>query len=382
MSKHKHMRLPNGFGQISEIKNSRLRKPFRAMVTVGKSPTTGRPICRLLKPEAYFRTYNEAYMALMEYNRNPYDISKDVSMQAIYDEWYKMKSESGIGDAALKSIALSWKYCSSIHQISIRNIKTQQIRDVIETGTANIKGKTQTAPPATKVKIKSLLCQLFDYALSYDLVDKNYARNYIIPPNITKEASTVESGHISYTDEEILNLWQNITDPIAQLVIIQCYSGWRPNELLGLKISDVDLENWSFTGGMKTEAGKDRTVPIHTAIRDLVRHFYQISVLDGSEFLFTWHWRNSKHVVPIEYHQYRRGLVSLATRIGLNPEHRSHDARKHFVTMAKKSRVDEYALKYLVGHTITDLTEKIYTDRDLEWLREEIEKIKPPVGVV
>ena len=32
---NKRRRLPNGFGQISEIKNRKLRNPFRAMITVG-----------------------------------------------------------------------------------------------------------------------------------------------------------------------------------------------------------------------------------------------------------------------------------------------------------------------------------------------------------
>ena len=43
--------------------------------------------------------------------------------------------------------------------------------------------------------------------------------------------------------------------------------------------------------------------------------------------------------------------------------------------MGKKAGVNEYALKKMVGHIITDLTERVYTDRDLEWLRNEIEKI-------
>ena len=46
--KNKRRRLPNGFGQISEIKNKRLNKPFRAMVTVGKT-NTGKAICKPLK---------------------------------------------------------------------------------------------------------------------------------------------------------------------------------------------------------------------------------------------------------------------------------------------------------------------------------------------
>ena len=44
--------------------------------------------------------------------------------------------------------------------------------------------------------------------------------------------------------------------------------------------------------------------------------------------------------------------------------------------MAKKYKVDEYAIKYMVGHQITDITEKVYTRREFAWLREEIEKIK------
>ena len=55
--------------------------------------------------------------------------------------------------------------------------------------------------------------------------------------------------------------------------------------------------------------------------------------------------------------------------------HRPHDPRMTFITMAKKAEVDEYTIKKLVGHRITDITEAAYTDRDLEWLRAELEKI-------
>ena len=44
--------------------------------------------------------------------------------------------------------------------------------------------------------------------------------------------------------------------------------------------------------------------------------------------------------------------------------------------MAKKATVDEYAIKYIVGHAVNDLTEKVYTQRDIQWLKSEIEKIK------
>ena len=56
-------------------------------------------------------------------------------------------------------------------------------------------------------------------------------------------------------------------------------------------------------------------------------------------------------------------------------DHRPHDPRKTFITMAKKAEVDEYVIKRLIGHRITDITEGTYTERDLEWLRAELEKM-------
>lgn len=62
--------------------------------------------------------------------------------------------------------------------------------------------------------------------------------------------------------------------------------------------------------------------------------------------------------------------------LGLNPDHKPHDPRKQFVTMAKRYDVDEYVIKLVVGHVISDITESIYNDRSIENLRNEIEKIK------
>ena len=50
-----HRRLPNGFGRITKISGQNLRNPYRAMVTIGKTPE-GRPISKILKPKGYFKT--------------------------------------------------------------------------------------------------------------------------------------------------------------------------------------------------------------------------------------------------------------------------------------------------------------------------------------
>ena len=57
-------------------------------------------------------------------------------------------------------------------------------------------------------------------------------------------------------------------------------------------------------------------------------------------------------------------------------EHRCHDGRVHFTTMMKNADLNEYAIKYIIGHAIEDMTEDVYTRRKPEWLMNEILKIK------
>lgn len=75
------------------------------------------------------------------------------------------------------------------------------------------------------------------------------------------------------------------------------------------------------------------------------------------------------------YDKYRYRFESVISALGLNPGHRTHDPRTTFVINVKKAKIDEYVLKRMVGHKIQDITEEVYTKRDLEWLRSDIEKI-------
>ena len=55
--------------------------------------------------------------------------------------------------------------------------------------------------------------------------------------------------------------------------------------------------------------------------------------------------------------------------------HRAHDPRNTFITNGKKANMDEYAIKEMVGHSLKDITESTYTLRDLEWIRQDLEKL-------
>ena len=349
--KHDHMRLPNGFGQISKIKSKKLRKPFRAMVTVGKTPE-GKPIVKPLKPQSYFRTYNEAYTALLEYKKDPYDFESVITIEELYKKWlptYKAKVLPG----SVRTVTGAWKRCGSIKDMYVKDVKSRHCKSCIESA-PNLTGKKN---------IHKLLNQMFDYAVEYDMTDRNYSRVVTVDkPEITEANNSKKQAHIAFTNDELDTLWKHTDDSIVRMILIQCYSGWRPSELITLLSENIDLENWTMIGGMKTVAGKERLVPVHEKIKG----FVEGAKSDGGRYLFT---------PNLTYQKYIKAFMKVIRDLGLNENHRPHDPRKTFVTMCKKACVDEYAIKYMAGHAIKDITERFYTERDIEFLREELSKV-------
>lgn len=76
------------------------------------------------------------------------------------------------------------------------------------------------------------------------------------------------------------------------------------------------------------------------------------------------------------YDKYRGRFKKVMTHCNLKG-YTPHCTRHTFVTKAKVSGVDEYAIKLIIGHETSDITEKVYTHRDtLSFMRIEMEKIK------
>ena len=150
---------------------------------------------------------------------------------------------------------------------------------------------------------------------------------------------------VPFTDEEILRIWNSKDSvPFADMILIGIYSGWRPQELSILQIADIDLEAVTMKGGLKTDAGKNRIMPIHSIIKPLIENRMKKASTFQSGYLF-------------------------------NDENGQQGTYMTFITKAKACNMDEYILKLIVEHSIEDITEKVYTHRTMEQLRNEIEKI-------
>ena len=218
---------------------------------------------------------------------------------------------------------------------------------------------------------------MMDYALEYEIVDKNYARTFEISDDIIKEKEASTRSHIPFTEDEMNILWENV-DKVRYVdwILMQCYMGWRPQELATLRLDEVNLDEWYMQAGMKTDAGKQRIVPIHSKVRDLLKKNYEIAQSLGSEYLLNDKGQTHAGSWKLTYDKYAKRFEKAIAELKLNPEHRPHDPRKSFVTRCKKAGVDEYGLKEMVGHSVKDITESTYTVRDVEWLRKDLEKLQ------
>ena len=352
------MKMANGMGSVYKLSGKR-RRPWIARKTKGwQTDITTQKVKQEYITIGYYATRQEALSALINYNENPYDIdTHNITFSEVYEKWSKVHFAQ-IVPSACRTWVSAYNHSAPLHNMRMRDIRTNHLEQTIRN--ANV-------GDSTKQRMKSLYNLMYRYALKYEICDKNYA----------DLCDSVKRGkpkivRIPYSEQELQTLWNNIDFPFVDMVLIGIYTGWRPQELAILKLCDVDLENGTIFGGLKTEAGRNRYVPIHPKIMQLVRNNYEKALEMKSEYLFND--ENGQQGTHLTYDKYRGRFKKINNKFGMN--HKPHDTRHTFITMAKSVEMNEYVLKLIVGHAIEDITEKVYTHRTIKQLRAEIEKIQ------
>lgn len=339
------MKLPNGYGQVYKLKGKR-RRPWIARVTTGwkldLKNDTYKPVLSTL---GYFEKRDIALQALADYNQNPYDIdAANVTFTELYEKWSKEHFEK-ISDSRIRGTKSAYSKCSLLYNMKFKDIKASHLEGVLNNCDVG---------QATKQHIKSLFNQLYKYAMKNDIVRKDYSALINTVGKYEREKK-IEI----FTDKEIQTLWDNLNIENVDIILIGIYSGWRPGELAELQTNNINLGEGTMLGGIKTDNGIDRIVPIHDRILPLIKSRMKLS----GTLLF-----------GLNYEQYRYSYKKVMKALGMS--HKPHETRHTFISKAKESSLDEYCLKLIVGHAISDLTERVYTHRQVEQLKDEINKIQ------
>lgn len=138
----------------------------------------------------------------------------------------------------------------------------------------------------------------------------------------------------------------------------------RISELLALTKFNIDLEDMLITGGAKTDAGRDRVIPIHKKIQPHIMKWYNTE----GEYLIT---RNNKKI-NLKY--YREKLYYPALEAAEVKKLTPHKARHTFATLLHKAGVDMDTRQKLLGHSDVATTMH-YTHPDIAVLREAVSRL-------
>ena len=233
----KHQKLPNGFGSIKYLGKGRY-KPY------GVYP----PIENILLPDQS----HQRHLPTLKHGMKVMRFLPQGKWS--WKEKYMQELKAGTKKtASMNSTQAAFKNSSALHGMQFGQIRYRDMQDILNN--CELKHSSQEL-------IVSLMHQMYKYAIKYDIVDKDYSTALFIP------IPDDDQNGVPFTDDELKLLWENKDDSIIEMVLIMCYSGFRIKAFTNM---ETNLKEQYFKGGVKTRASKERIVPIHPAIYDMVK---------------------------------------------------------------------------------------------------------------
>lgn len=286
----------------------------------------------------YYRTYDEAVDALQ-------NASKKYTLYQLYTSWLSTHRNS-VTSTTISNYHSAIAHATSIHNTYIDEITYIQLQSIIDTMLRNHLSYSSCK------KVRSLLSQLFDYAIINNLISTNYAHYIKIGTN------TPVRPHVTFTTRQINKLWR-LSSPLRDIPLILLYTGMRASELINLTSKNVNRKQRTIRiTSAKTKAGI-RTIPIHDRIYDIIMN------------------RLDNQYVIEECRTYQ----SLARQFNqamkaINAKHTTHDCRHTFATRLDDVGANYNAKRLLLGHACGNVTDGVYTHKSLIQLRKAIRMLK------
>lgn len=340
------MKNPNGYGGVIKLPGRR-RNPWAARVTTGWDDE-GKQIFRYI---GYAETKRDALGILAAHQVKPVAPRADLTLEELYKEW-TLSITSDIGAKTAEGYRGAWRYLAQHAKEKVKDYRTAHVDLVLK--------QCQKAGLSASLmsKIRSLAAQMLDKAVSQDIVEKNYARLAKIP-------KTEKTERQRFSDLEIKKLWKAQDTPWVDTILILIYSGMRLGEMLTLTRFAIDWEQATITGGIKTDAGKNRVIPIHPRIAPLLRRWDSL----GGERLIN---KDGK-AMSLDY--YRKYCYYKALETAGVPKLNPHCCRHTFASMMADAGADVVAIQQIIGHAKYSTTADIYTHKDIQNLSQAICKI-------
>lgn len=402
------MRLPNGYGSVIKMSGKR-RKPYAVRVSdiieyvdvyapeelpkeyrydfkrVGlkwsKSKytavtsdsvkdyvielpyTVGKSFKQKFRYVAFFEKSDTAYSFLAEMNNNEVvgehqKYTETPTFAEMYEKWkrYKKSLPDKISPKTWRNYDIAFNHLVDLHHKKFNALRTEEIQNAVNKWTCK--------SGSTVSNIRTVINNLYKYSVMNGYVDRD--KDYS-PFVVYSWVDNTEQIHSRYTNDEIALLWSNLyVVNNVDLVLITIYTGLRPTELLEITTDNVHIEEKYMIGGIKTNAGIDRTIPIADKILPLIKNRY------NKDRRFLVNNRNGNHYTYKSY--LASNFNKVMSQTGL--QHLPHDGRHTFASLMDDVGANDVCIKLIMGHSMrNDVTKGTYTHKTLEQLLAEVNKI-------
>ena len=353
--KRRRTRKTNGAGSITKLSGYR-NKPWmvRSPAEIQIDGSTKRKVI------GYYATSEDAEMALAKYKMSPYNLDeKDTTLDELFEIWIEdKKSKVEHKRSWQRYVSVYNKYLSLKKNKPIRSFTYRELQDIV------------SIPPLNMSKLLRLLLNgVYDLAMKNNIVDKDISKLLEInhTPSYTREKGVFSRETIKQIREYSITSTNQNLKIIADMTLILLYTGMRAGEIRSIKKENVFLNKNYMIGGIKTEAGKDRVIPIHENVKDIINHYYNLN--PDKDYLFPQKFNNK----PFSESIFMRDYLLFREELGFSQNR--HATRHTFISELQRLGVTESKIKRIVGHSTTDVTDGVYTHYEPKDLIVEVKKI-------
>lgn len=340
----KELKKPNGYGSVIKL-GGRRKKPWAVRVT--DNIIDGKQFYRYI---SYHETKTEALKALAAEQIHPTPPKAGITFGELFEEWKDTPKYKNISKQTQDNYNAAYNHIESLANIRFTDLRTSHFQKILD---------NLNRSKSTKSKIKILIGLLYKYAMQNDICNKNYAAFILLDREERQEKEI-------FSDLEIQKLWKNVSVPYVDTILIMIYSGMRISEMLDLTIFNIDMESNIIRGGLKTDAGKNRIIPIHPKILPFIKDYCN----KATDALFV-----REDGVQLTSNYYRKYIYyPLLEKLEL-PRRTPHCCRHTFATLMSKKHVDTLAIQQIIGHSDYAFTADVYTHSDIAFLQNAINQI-------
>lgn len=325
------MRRENGTGSIVKLSGNR-RRPWLARVPAIEDPVDGRTIQKTL---GTYKTRLDAERALIEYLDNPIDLT-EITVKELFDQWSKIHFEN-ISNRTAASYETNFKKLKRIHDVKVKDLNVQILQRTLN----DADHMARSSINLVRVLI-SLLCK---EAMRRQIITTDYSSLLITPKGKAPKEKKI------FSDLDIQKMWSSVGKVKGiEIPLILIYTGMRMGELATCKIAYVNLEDRYILHGIKTDAGKDRIIPLPKRILPIITEICK----NNKTYLFEHGGK------PYTYAQlYKKKYADALKDAGIKHQ-TSHACRRTYATMLNATVLNKEYITRILGHADFDTTDKYY----------------------